>query len=255
MVTRDRFDLLQKSLYCYTHQTYKNKELLILNEGPKSYQHQIKDYVDSLNRDDIRYEFLNGKYTLGELRNIAIGLSYGDLFVQWDDDDFCTPKRLSIQFDHLRKHPNATACFLSDQLHYFYDLKLLYWHNWLFNSGGKKKHSLIPGTIMAWKNKLKIKYPPMPSYEDTIVTNTLCERSLDSEEVILLSGFGFMHVYTYHGKNVYSLKHHMGICASRACEIDHLIAHRKQICQTIKFLNFGEGVQVMGRCDRKAFVV
>ena len=39
MVTsKNRFDFFVKSFKCYEDQTYPNKELVIVNEGPKEYQ-------------------------------------------------------------------------------------------------------------------------------------------------------------------------------------------------------------------------
>ncbi len=244
---QDRFDLFKKSVYCYLSQTYKNKELVILNEGPKEYQEKIYSYIKNLNRSDIHCEFLNGKYTLGGLRNISIDIAHGDIFVQWDDDDFCTPERLSVQFRHLF-NSTAVACFLTDQLHYFFDTQEIYWDNWLNGSGGQKKYSLIPGTIMAYK-KADIKYPHLPRKEDTVMTDELVTK----KEITLLSGYGYMHVYTFHGGNLWEQEHHMAITAHRGNEIDFIFQHRFQITRTLEFLDIANSIKVFGK-DKLAFI-
>src|SRR4051812_40955970 len=98
-----RFDCFRRSVKCYLDQTYPNRELVIVNEGPREYQDQIADHLSG--RADVRFVFLNGEYTLGALRNISVALSRGDLFVQWDDDDFNAPARLAVQYAYLKKHP------------------------------------------------------------------------------------------------------------------------------------------------------
>ena len=94
VTARDRFEYFERSVRCYDDQTYPNRELVVVNEGPKSYQEQIADHLKD--RSDVKLVFLDGKYTLGALRNISISICNGDLFVQWDDDDFNTPERLFI---------------------------------------------------------------------------------------------------------------------------------------------------------------
>jgi glycosyltransferase involved in cell wall biosynthesis len=96
MVTANgRFETFIRAARCYADQTYPNRELVVVNEGTKEYQRQIAEHLAG--RDDVRLIFLDGKYTLGGLRNIAIRLCQGPLFCQWDDDDFNSPERLALQ--------------------------------------------------------------------------------------------------------------------------------------------------------------
>lgn len=253
MVTgKNRYDYFVKSFKCYENQIYPNKELVIVNEGPKEYQEKIAKHVS--HRNDVRLVFLNGWYSLGALRNISIALSFGDIFVQWDDDDFNAPERLAIQYNFLFSNPLAKVCYLSEQLHYYFHTKTLFWEDWKsYCSDGIKSYALIPGTIMAWRKYFHDRYPSAGKWcsagEDSILSNKLCKND---QNVILLSGYGYMQMYSYHGDNVYNIKHHMGISMNRSVDTAHILKNRKKICETLDFLKLNDRIKVMGR-DGLAF--
>lgn len=254
VTAKGRLNYLKQSLRCYGDQTYPNKELVIVNEGPVEYQQQIRELV--ADRTDVRLIFLDGWYSLGALRNISIALCHGDLFVQWDDDDFNAPERLSIQYSFLASHPEASICYLSDQLHYYFPTKTLFWENWAaFHSGGLKRYGLIPGTGMSWKSRFRGRYPSAGAWcsagEDSVMAGRLCDENQD--EVILLPGMGHLQVYSFHGGNVWDLEHHMRISRDRSMNTVHMIQHRDRIARTLNYLNFDGPTRVMGR-DGLAFI-
>lgn len=249
MVTgKNRFEYFVKSFKCYENQTYPNKELVIVNEGPKEYQDRIKNYVS--HRDDVRLIFLDGWYSLGALRNISISLCYGDLFVQWDDDDFNMPERLSVQFNFLLNNPKAKVCYLSDQLHYYWHTKTLYWEDWKeYGSNDIIKYGLIPGTLMAWKKDFFVRYPSTgnncSSGEDSVLSNKICDNN--ENDVVLLSKRGNIQIYSYHGDNTFNIKHHMDISSYRSLPIEEILKNRNSITKTLDYMRFSERIRVMGR--------
>ena len=251
MITaNNRFETFKTSVRCYADQTYPNRELVIVTDAPKEYQQKLADYVSG--RDDVRFVFLDGWYSLGALRNISVALCFGDIFVQWDDDDFNAPDRLALQYSFLARHAKARVCFLSDQLHYYFNSKCLFWENWAqYCSNGIKKCSLIPGTIMAYKRHFHNKYPSAGNFcsagEDSVLTTTLCENDIDDKEVILMPSYGYMQVYTFHGNNVWDLEHHMRISRNRAMDCNYLMQYRDRICSTIDYLELEGTIKVMGR--------
>jgi len=253
-----RFEFFKRSVKCYACQTYPNLELVVVNEGPKDYQKQIFEHLEKLGRSDTRTIFLDGFYTLGALRNISIALSRGDLFVQWDDDDFCTPDRLMVQFSHLFK-TNKKVCFLSDQLHYYFPTKQLFWESWkdYSSGGGHKKYSLIPGTILAYKDFLysRVRYPSAGSHasagEDSVLTNALVDNFHD--DVTLLGLQGYKHDYSFHGSNVWDFSHHSALGSCRSHYRDFILKYREKISKTLDFLELADTIQVMGR-DGLAFI-
>lgn len=246
MTAAGRLDYFRKSCDCFFDQTYSNKELVIVNEGPKQYQQELAKYLDG--RQGVKFVFLDGFYTLGALRNISIAFSTGDIFVQWDDDDFNMPERLAIQYSHFSKQ-NAPVCYFTEQLHYYFDSGELYWDSWSkFHSGGYKKFSLIPGTIMARKGVLDLRYPTggtnCRAGEDSVLAYSLCQNE---EDVFLLSEFGHMQVYTFHGKNVWDIDHHKKISMERAMPVSHMLQHRKDLTKSIEYFQFQKPIRVMGR--------
>lgn len=244
ITAKDRFQYAQRSIRCYVDQTYPNRELLIVNEGPSEYQRQIQGYVDSLGRQDIHCIWLKGVYTLGGLRNISLAMATGQYFCQWDDDDFCMPHRLSTQYAYLSKHPKAKVCYLGDQLQYFFQSKELYWNNWKqFGSLGLLKHSLIPGTILS-RLDVGVRYPNTRAGEDSIFADALIDKN--PESVVLLAGEGGMHVYTHHGTNVYDIVHHQAIYQCRCCDREHMLKHRALICRALDYWSLDE-VKVMSK--------
>jgi len=255
MVTaRGRLHHVKHSIQCYLDQTYPNRELLIVNEGPDQYQAEIDAHLQKLQRPDIRTLWLRGDYTLGALRNISVALCSGDLFCQWDDDDFCTPQRLTTQFSFMAKRPWCKVCYLSDQLHYYFNQRTLYWDDWkAYASHGIKRCALIPGTLMAYKHIWKdwlVRYPSGGKHaragEDTWLADSLIDRSYDA--VMLLEGVGYMHVYTHHGNNqVFDHAHHFLISDMRSQYRDKIVQHRHQISSSLDYFNFGCEVKVMCR--------
>lgn len=256
MVTANgRMDYFRRSVRCFLDQTYPNKELVIVNEGTREYQEEIEAHVSEINQlEMIRTEFLHDAYTLGGLRNISIGLARGELFVQWDDDDFNAPNRLTTQYAFLARHPEIQVCYLSDQLHYYFLTNELYWENWRnYLSGGKLRHMLIPGTIMAYKKGLAARYPSggknSRTGEDTVFSNQLLRLGV---KVSVLSGYGYLQVYSFHGKNVFDVEHHQLLSRLRSCYRQEMLDRRHDITKTLRYLQFDGTVKVMGR-DGLAF--
>lgn len=250
VTARGRFHHVQRSVRCYLDQTYPNKELVVVNEGPLEYQTQIDEWFQTLGRSDIRTVWLSGKYTLGALRNISMAMALGKYMCQWDDDDFCMPYRLATQYAHLAATPGAKVCYLSDQLHYYFSTGEVYWDNWKrYHSGNCLHHSLIPGSIMA-ERSVGVRYPSTGEFasagEDSVLSDQLITQNRD--QISLLSGMGYMHVYSYHGNNqVYDIEHHGRISKYRAQARWEMVKSRNQICDTIDYLRLPGEVRVMCR--------
>lgn len=242
-----RTDEFDRSFRCFADQTYPNRELVVVNEGPPEYQRWLAARV--LGRDDVRLVFLDGRYTLGALRNVSVALSAGDLFVQWDDDDFNAPERLAAQYHRLRRQPGARACYLTDQLHYFFPTRELFWNDWsAFHGGGRKEYSLIPGTLMAYRDGFHHRYPSVggcaAAGEDSVLALAALE---DEDAVLLVGGLGHLHVYSYHGRNVWDLEHHRKIARERALPVARLLSDRDKVSATLSYLRLGGPVAVLGR--------
>ncbi len=91
----------------YKYQTYKNKELIIVDDSSK---HERNTIVNSWKPYNITYIHLPRNVTIGEKRNIAIKHSKGNYIAIWDDDDFHGKQRLQMQMKRIRDGHGIMTC-------------------------------------------------------------------------------------------------------------------------------------------------
>lgn len=111
MPTRNRRRFVGQAIWYFLRQDYPLKELIILDDGEDA----VPDLVPQ--DDRIRYKHIERRMPLGAKRNLACSMSRGDLIAHWDDDDWMSPQRLSLQVAHLQ-NADAEICGLRDLLHY-----------------------------------------------------------------------------------------------------------------------------------------
>lgn len=207
-VTYDRLWLLKQAIDCYCVQTYANRELLIVTDGPDRYRDAIARHLRGLGRSDIRLEWIEGgPYTLGEMRNFSLDAMRGDAFCVWDDDDLYHPERVSRQLEHLSS-AKAGASFFTDQLQFHYRERRLRWVDWTRGGVLRGRAELIPGTLMSWRDA-RFRYPESGADSRRGEDSALLEQLLaQGVRVEGLGGAGYLFVYTYHGKNTFPEEHH-----------------------------------------------
>lgn len=209
-VTLNRLIQLKQAVRCYCDQTYPNRELVIVTEGARRYRQAIADYLQTLDRSDIRLVSLDGdSYTLGKVRNLALDAAAGELICQWDDDDLNHPERLRLQYEQMARE-QAQACYLTDQLHFFARERELYWIDWRRGGRSTGVWELIPGTLMMARDS-RFRYPEAGpearAGEDTALLNALYGQV----QIAKLQDAGHLYIYTYHGGNTYSYDHHRAL--------------------------------------------
>lgn len=91
--TYNRPDFLKHSIFLFMNQTYKNKELIIVDDSQKKMNYPFPK--------NVKYIYLSKRTSIGKKRNIAIENSSGDLIAFWDDDDYYSPSRLHKQAIHF----------------------------------------------------------------------------------------------------------------------------------------------------------
>ncbi|HEY7375772.1 MAG TPA: glycosyltransferase [Polyangia bacterium] len=121
--TYNRRAFLPHALHYFLRQDYRNKELLIVDDGPDA----VGDLVPADPR--IRYLRLPQKITLGAKLNLCCAETRGPIIAQWDDDDWYGPDRLTRQLQALRG-ANADVCGVSDLL--YYDLRRATAHRYVY---------------------------------------------------------------------------------------------------------------------------
>jgi glycosyltransferase involved in cell wall biosynthesis len=108
MITAGRSRLAERAVRCFCAQTWTNKELIVLDDGPEDYRRMLLPYSDAAN---IRYRRLehDPARRLGALRNLAIEDAGGDYLAQWDDDEWYHPERLERQMQPILEGSGASV--------------------------------------------------------------------------------------------------------------------------------------------------
>lgn len=98
---------LRKAIDSILKQTYKNFELIIINDGSTDKSAAI---IESIS--DSRIKVINNRNNLRLPRslNIGISLAKGEYIARMDADDICLPERLEKQFNFLETNKDVGVC-------------------------------------------------------------------------------------------------------------------------------------------------
>ncbi|MDY0362369.1 MAG: glycosyltransferase family 2 protein [Desulforegulaceae bacterium] len=89
-------------------QTYKNFELIVVDDGSDDATGQIlENYKD--NHENIKVLFQKNK-GVSAARNLGIKNSNGDFIAFLDSDDLWEPQKLEVQIEHFKKNKNCVVC-------------------------------------------------------------------------------------------------------------------------------------------------
>jgi glycosyltransferase involved in cell wall biosynthesis len=95
MPTRNRADLVLHTIELFRRQDYEPRELVIVDDGDDDLQARLPD------ESAIRYVRSPAGESIGAKRNRACAAARGAFVVQWDDDDWYGPRRLTMQLAPL----------------------------------------------------------------------------------------------------------------------------------------------------------
>lgn len=197
MVTKNRLRFAKSAISHFQKQIYPHKELVIVSHG----QNELVGYVRSLNDNRIRIHHIDTEdLILGDLRNMSIELATGEYCIQWDDDDFYHPTRISVMLEHLFKN-DLEATFLSQ---------------WTMAWPSKGYYSISKNYPFGWENTMLIKKDKMPRYpslrrgEDTAFCDKLKKQGVKCG-VINEPGYHILYLYVVHGANTWNDSHFMDL--------------------------------------------
>jgi glycosyltransferase involved in cell wall biosynthesis len=111
MPTFDRRSFVPQAVRYFLRQDYPAKELIIVDDGPEP----VRDLLPADHR--ITYHRLDKRTVLGAKRNMACELARGTIVVHWDDDDWASPQRVSLQVAALTAG-DADICGVASLLYY-----------------------------------------------------------------------------------------------------------------------------------------
>ena len=202
MVTRERPLLAQLSIHCFKNQSYQNRELIIVDDGPDDGLH---NWVKTQSDERIRFFRLPDEgQSLGALRNFALQQAQGSYLAQWDDDDFSAPLRLELQMAAIQMY-RVQSCLLSREMIWMPTLPSL----------AKSAYRLWEGSALVPKSAVSA-FPLTRQGEDTPVI----EQVISSTDTVLLD-MPHLYLYIFHGQNTFDQGHWQQQMAAATVRYEH----------------------------------
>lgn len=132
-------ELLLESIQSMLDQTYRNFELLIVDDKGKN---NLKEMVDTFKDDRIR--IIENEQNMGLVKSLnrALKEAKGKYIARMDTDDFSYPERLEKQVEFLETHPEYTL--VSGKAKFYDGEKITGESNW---SGEVTKKELRKGPV------------------------------------------------------------------------------------------------------------
>ena len=85
----NRPDMISNIMHNYSHQTWENRELIIVIDCLDNEFQEIKDSLRD--REDVTLHKVPNGLSLGHCFNTGMALSKGDFIAKFDDDDLMVP--------------------------------------------------------------------------------------------------------------------------------------------------------------------
>jgi hypothetical protein len=187
MVTRGNPDLLRFSAECYAHQTWAERELVVVTQTDQA---AIEAVLASLNIKNSSVTRASPELTLGDLRNMAVARARGEILMQWDDDDLCDPERIRSAVSLLQE-TTAGAAFLS---------RLMIW--W------PQRRLFALSALRLWEGSIAVRkaqsrpFPALGRGEDNVAARALAQSC-----PIALLHAPLLYVYIVNGQNTWNTEH------------------------------------------------
>lgn len=106
MPTKNRRKFIPRALKMWREQDYPNKELIVLEDGDD-------DVSDLALHGQFHHLYVRYSGTLGAKLNKGRDLARGSILLNYDDDDFNAPNRISLQVKHMRMTGKPFVAFSS----------------------------------------------------------------------------------------------------------------------------------------------
>lgn len=107
IATFNRSHLIEKSLTSVQHQTYKDWECIIVDDGSTD---GTRETIKPFLLTDRRYNYIKRssfyKKGLSGCRNMGLDMASGKYVIFFDDDDLVHPQNLEVSLDYLEKSGN-----------------------------------------------------------------------------------------------------------------------------------------------------
>ena len=194
MPTGNRAAFVIQSVRYFQRQDYPSRELLIVDDGEEDLAEQLPD------DDRIRYIRIPPGSTIGAKRNRACELAKGPIIAHWDDDDWYSANRLSVQAQPIVSGKADITGLITG---IFFDLDR--WEFWKCTPDLHRRlfvHDVHGGTLLyrrsIWERRAR--YPDASLAEDAAFLRQAVQRGGRLERVDNQDLF----VYLRHGRNSWS---------------------------------------------------
>jgi len=106
--TYNRRDLIGEALNSVLSQTYRNIEIVIVDDGSSdnTKEYVEKSFGDFVENGTIKYYYISHS-GISNSRNVGIEKASGSLLAFIDSDDVWDRDKLKLQVDYLREHPDC----------------------------------------------------------------------------------------------------------------------------------------------------
>lgn len=188
-VTKNRVDMLKRAIECFSKQTYKLRELIIM--VPADDETTLK-YMETVVQDNIFWHIDDPKLTLGERRNLSLENAHYDHVMIWDDDDWYSNYRIQVAVLDLLVQ-NTSVVFAD---------RMIIYNNFAGTFSISTNRALREGTMLAQKSLIP-KYPPMPRGSDSAMISEL----LKVTKPYLSDRLNEHYIRVYHDKNIWDGHH------------------------------------------------
>lgn len=157
MPTFDRRSFVPQAVRYFLRQDYPAKELIVVDDGPEP----VSDLLPADHR--IVYHRLEARSVLGAKRNLACELARGPIIVHWDDDDWASPERVSVQVAALTGS-GADVCGAASLLYYDPVSSSAWRFTW---PGGQRQWAAGPSLCFSKELWSRSPFPDVTIGEDT----------------------------------------------------------------------------------------
>lgn len=191
MPTRGRPDYVLQAWRYFQRQDYPHKQLIVVGDSRADVPETL------LQQPQVVFIAAGNGRSIGHKRNLACQQAQGDIIVQWDDDDWYSPQRLSRQLEPLLRR-EAEVSALGHELHF----ELQAWRFWRCSAQLHRRMYVrdVFGGTLAFRRRFwldGVSYPDRSLAEDAALLNLLLARGARLQA---LQGQGLM-CYLRHPDN------------------------------------------------------
>ncbi len=168
-ITKDRVDFVKQSIGYFKDQTHKNTEMIIVCHGNSETKKELSAFVKS--ETNIKFIEVKDEVTKGYMINIAIKESNSDYCIQWDDDDYHSPKRIEQQLIPIQYNVADVTTLATFKMDNGELVKDVLWCDgldgtMLWKNTGVLSPEVTRGHDTAFMQVLKSKYRTLKIYDD-----------------------------------------------------------------------------------------